>query len=415
MTRDFRWIGLSLLFALVVTTGQARAELLLFYEFNDASDAELAKDSSGKGNDGTLLGDVDEIPVYTADGTGHTGKPGDRAVDFGFYTTNGGNIGSGAYIEVESAIDGAFASIVDNDTFTISTWIRGSEEQPQPQWNFYAGPGRQFGSHIPWSDETIYFDVAGCCTPTQRINISEPDASKWNDEGWNHYVFVKDESYTAIYQNGEFLHDSGEDLKDPLSEISELYIGAGPASDRRSYSGLIDDFAIWDNVLSEEDIKKVFDGTFFGGGGVTGDFNANGTLEAADIDLLSAEVRAGTNQGSFDLNADNKVDSADRTVWVATLKKTWFGDADLNGEFNSSDFVAVFTTGKYETNQAAGWAEGDWDGDARFSSSDFVSAFQDGGYEKGPRPGVAGVPEPTGIAGLALGLVLVRSRIRRRR
>ena len=32
---------------------------------------------------------------------------------------------------------------------------------------------------------------------------------------------------------------------------------------------------------------------------------------------------------------------------------TWFGDADLNGEFNSSDFVQAFQVGKYEM----GWLD----------------------------------------------------------
>jgi hypothetical protein len=81
-------------------------------------------------------------------------------------------------------------------------------------------------------------------------------------------------------------------------------------------------------------------------------------------------------------------------VWVKTLRKTWIGDADLNGEFSSADFVKVFIAGKYEQNSDAGWDEGDWTGDRRFNSSDFVSAFIDGGYEKGTLPSAAAVPEP---------------------
>lgn len=30
------------------------------------------------------------------------------------------------------------------------------------------------------------------------------------------------------------------------------------------------------------------------------------------------------------------------------LKNTYFGDATLDGEFNSGDFVAAFTAGQYE-------------------------------------------------------------------
>lgn len=58
------------------------------------------------------------------------------------------------------------------------------------------------------------------------------------------------------------------------------------------------------------------------------------------------------------------------------------GDANLNGIFNSEDFVIVFQAGEYEDGIAgnSGWAEGDWNCDGDFSSSDMVLAFVNGGY-----------------------------------
>jgi hypothetical protein len=135
-----------------------------------------------------------------------------------------------------------------------------------------------------------------------------------------------------------------------------------------------------------------------------GDFDNNGALDAADINALSASVRAGNNPAQYDVNGDNMVNDTDRSVWVNDLKKTFFGDANLDLEFNSSDFVAVFTVGKYETGAAADWQEGDWNGDGQFNSGDFVAAFTQGGYEKGPRPAVS-VPEPSAVALLGLALI----------
>lgn len=57
------------------------------------------------------------------------------------------------------------------------------------------------------------------------------------------------------------------------------------------------------------------------------------------------------------------------------------GDANRDGLFNSSDLVAVFQRGRYETGQPALWQEGDWNGDGQFSSADLLRAFQLGGYE----------------------------------
>jgi len=149
--------------------------------------------------------------------------------------------------------------------------------------------------------------------------------------------------------------------------------------------------------------------------GIPGDFDSNGVLEANDIDLLSAEVRAGSNTPSFDLNDDNLVNNGDRTVWVNELKQTYFGDADLNGEFNSGDFVIVFQAGEYEDGVAgnSGWATGDWDGDTEFASGDFVVAFQAGGFEQGPRAAVAAVPEPASWVLLSLALLMTFHRRRR--
>jgi hypothetical protein len=140
-----------------------------------------------------------------------------------------------------------------------------------------------------------------------------------------------------------------------------------------------------------------------GGGGVAGDYNSNGSLDAADIDTLAGAIRAGSTDTRYDVNGDASINSADHSAWVKTLKKTWFGDANLDGLFSSSDFVAVFTDGKFETGQDAGWAQGDWNGSGKFDSGDFVTAFQDGGFEAGPLPATSAVPEPTSVALLALG------------
>ena len=74
-------------------------------------------------------------------------------------------------------------------------------------------------------------------------------------------------------------------------------------------------------------------------------------------------------------------------------------------QFNSSDLVQVFASVKYETGEAAGWAEGDWDGSGLFDSSDMVAAFADGGYEQGVRPDAVAVPEPMSVMLLVMGLI----------
>ena len=124
-------------------------------------------------------------------------------------------------------------------------------------------------------------------------------------------------------------------------------------------------------------------------------------------------IASGIYNAEYDLNDDQVVDVDDRQIWVGDLKNTWMGDANLDLEFNSGDMVQVFTAGKYETGEEAGWSEGDWDGDRIFSSSDMVKAFVDGGYEKGPRTDTLAVPEPGGWMLLMLAAVSLLT-VRRR-
>ena len=138
-----------------------------------------------------------------------------------------------------------------------------------------------------------------------------------------------------------------------------------------------------------------------------GDFDQDGSLDADDIDQLSLQLRTTPDNRSFDLNNDATLSQADREVWVHDLANTYFGDSNLDSEFNSSDLTTVFQAAKYELDEDAGWAEGDWNGDGRFDTSDLTAAFQDGGYEIGPRVAVSAVPEPSSAILLAIGIIVI--------
>lgn len=162
---------------------------------------------------------------------------------------------------------------------------------------------------------------------------------------------------------------------------------------------------------------------------IPGDFNADGKVDAKDQGVLQANM--GTKLSTYsrgDLDQDGDTDQIDLLAWqsidnpaaqidsirnlsdrvpfVHNMVRTYMGDSNLDGEFNSNDFVLVFQKGQYEDNLAGNsrWADGDWSGDYEFNTADFVVAFQDGGFENGPIPAFVAIPEPSSCCLLLVGL-----------
>lgn len=303
-------------------------------------------------------------------------------------------IDGGGLIDVEETPDNVLDDLHDNDGTWMNGWHSG---------DFDAGiPGGVDGDGDPFTaplvdDQVIEFDLGGlfvvthahiwqqnqsgfesALAPDRGVEEFEIHAST-SDSGEN---FVNVGTYTLEFEDGAF--EVPAQVVEPVDPIIAKRIRFDLNS---AFSGLDNEFVGLAEVRFEgERVPEV-----------EGDFNGDQELNALDIDLLTNEVRAGTNNAAFDLTGDSIVNRDDRTRWVEELKQTYFGDSNLDGEFNSSDFVVVFTAGEYEdgVDDNSTWADGDWNGDGDFDSTDFVSAFTSGGYEKGPRVGLVAVPEPS--------------------
>jgi hypothetical protein len=141
-------------------------------------------------------------------------------------------------------------------------------------------------------------------------------------------------------------------------------------------------------------------------GGLPGDFDGDADLDADDIDLLSLEVEAMTNNVAFDLTGDSLTNAADRTEWVETLKGTFFGDANLDNSVTFEDFLVLSDS----FGGAGGWALGDFDGDGNIAFADFLLLSNNFGSSA---QAASAVPEPASWYLFGLGSLIVFARIKR--
>jgi len=105
---------------------------------------------------------------------------------------------------------------------------------------------------------------------------------------------------------------------------------------------------------------------------ILGDINADGMINANDIDVLQAVSGQPSLPFWFDLNLDGNVDSHDVDLLVFDVFQTFRGDANLDGVVNAQD--AGIVSGNF--NSTGTWATGDFTGDG-------IVNFQDAGVLSG--------------------------------
>jgi hypothetical protein len=221
--------------------------------------AQIATDKiHGYGISGTAM--------YTASGTGHTGHAGDAAMDMG---TTG--------VTLLTVTDPAFFSALNaataNDTLSVSLWAKLYSISGASGFFFYSPSSsdheRGFQAHLPWSDDTIYFDTAGCCDGgAQRISknintlpawIAVGDDTWWTS--WHHFVFLKNGSDKQVWIDG-VLFLEGQNTGPLPTDFNLVSVGSGiPLGVAGSLHGQIDDFAIYGTGLSSNQVQQLAAGT----------------------------------------------------------------------------------------------------------------------------------------------------------
>lgn len=150
------------------------------------------------------------------------------------------------------------------------------------------------------------------------------------------------------------------------------------------------------------------------------DFDGSGSCDIDDIDMLVAEIVAGTNDPTFDLNADDEVtldDVTDENVgWLRLAGEQEIGPglSYLAADINLDTFVDGLDFIEWNMNkfQDGGlWSLGDVNADGFTDGLDFIIWNQL--KFTSSTDGNAAVPEPSGILALLVGTLLLVRRSRR--
>jgi hypothetical protein len=121
-----------------------------------------------------------------------------------------------------------------------------------------------------------------------------------------------------------------------------------------------------------------------------GDYNGDGSLTCADVNMLIAAKISGQSTGFFDLNGDDVVNQTDLNLWITDLKDTLPGDANFDRVVDGTDF-GIWNSNKFT--HTADWCRGDFNGDGAVDGSDY-GVWNTNKFRTAPDRSL--VPEPTG-------------------
>jgi len=208
-----------------------KADMIAFWEFDYGS----ADDSWGE-NHGRLNGYVDWA-------TGHRGKGLALKLDGSGYVS----------IDNESNFD-------ISDEITVACWIK--VKAFDQEWQAIVTKGDESWRLDRTSvNNTVKFHCNGIKLkndiPGLIRNLGPEGNMNVNDSQWHHIAGIYNGSNIYLYVDG-VLDTSLEATGSILTDHQRVYIGENAQQTGRGFKGLIDEVAIFDNALNEDEIEQLY-------------------------------------------------------------------------------------------------------------------------------------------------------------
>jgi hypothetical protein len=332
---------------------------------------------SGGGSDGDVFGRVTRF----AGGLG-TGMPSDVADD-SVVDVSGGGVSPGDLLGIAGQHTSGFFAMNDMDGagapgFTDATWtfdISSALSIDNIQVDLAA-----MGDFESASSDGFLIEARVDANPFREIFRVRTNESAFKD-------------YRPMDDGGVFSDD------DPLEVfIDEAVMSVGFLDKAIPATGVFDTYtstALSGSSGSTLDIRLSWTGSPSGGepmgldrltiNGQVGvdtdcDFTGDGSCNEDDINLLGAEVIAGTNDPAFDLTQDGFVNHEDRDAWLDEAAEPngfsgafQLGDSNLDGIADGQDFLDWNTHKFRAPGTATPWSDADWSLDNFVDGGDFTA------------------------------------------
>ncbi len=262
--------------------------------------------------------------------------------------TGGVRYGSDRFSQSRSAatFDGVDDTILRNsfDTssytnLTVSAWVNTSSVSGE---RFVAGAT---GLRLLMSRFTVGKGLGVFDNNSANNVAGEETSTSLNDGNWHHLAATSDGSEVKLYVNGKLEQTYSEVL---TTGVANLNVGSGAGAN--FWDGQIDDFRVYDSVLTQEQIEALFEASSsqtLNSGTVSG-----GTVQGSTLSLSGAVTTvAGSGAGGF-LNATGIVAQFNNPRGLTTDASNLYVADETN------NLIRKVVLGTYVVSSVAGGASG---------------------------------------------------------
>ena len=208
--------------------------LLGYWDFNDPSIPTLARGALTS-PDGSIAGGAE----YTADGGGFSGQAGDYAMDCG----ETGNFQRMTITDLD-----VINTAAKNDSISFSWWqlTRGLVNSAALE---FAGPDFSMTIYNPRTETR-----SGLFVNDERVFRDGPSV-----DVWTHYTLCKDGTVIRFWIDG--VAEPNDSTPTPISEtLTRIVFGARLTNGANSIRGIMDDFAIYNGPLTQDQVTILAEG-----------------------------------------------------------------------------------------------------------------------------------------------------------